>query len=58
MLSGDDLLKGIRALLIYFKFSCSTYRILRFALFWDVVQCRVVNLYLHFGTTYQSHRYS
>jgi hypothetical protein len=52
------LLKGIRTLFMYFKFSWGTYRILRFALFWEIMQCRVVILYRHFGTTYQSHLFS
>jgi hypothetical protein len=33
------------------------YRILRSALLWDIVQCRVLILYWHFGTTIQSHLY-
>ena len=28
---------------------------MRSALFWDIMQCRVVIPYQHFGTVYQSH---
>jgi hypothetical protein len=47
-----------RSLFIYFKFSWGMYRILRSALFWEIMQCRGVISYQHLGTTYQCHLFS
>jgi hypothetical protein len=35
---------------IYFKFIWGMCRVLRSALFWDIVQCRMLIPYRHFGT--------